>query len=470
MDIDLRTLFLVHSVVSVTLGALMVTFWYAHRTIPGLGQWTLGTGLISLMTLGAALRGVVPDFLSIVVANGLGFASLAAYWNGIRLFGGRRVYWIGAAAVIGLAVVFMAHRTYVRDDVLDRIAAASALMSAGCFLCAGELLRGPARTLRSTALPAAVLFALVGFTFAARAASTAFLAPGQDFFASTTVQGAHFLVSLISNILTVVALLMMATQRLQRQLETRNAELEAAWTRAEDASRAKSEFLATMSHELRTPLNAVLGFSDVMRLEVFGPVGHARYREYAQDIHASGTHLLELITKVLDISKAEAGKLAVEATALDPRPILESAARLIRDAAEAKRIRFSLDLPETPPPCHADPQALRQILLNLLSNAVKFTPEGGAVTAGLRPQAGGDVEFVVHDTGVGMPTTEIPRLMRPFEQAASGYARQNGGTGLGLSLVGSLVQLHGGDLRIESAIGQGTTVTVRLPAAGSRAA
>src|SRR5262249_10239275 len=151
------------------------------------------------------------------------------------------------------------------------------------------------------------------------------------------------LVALIGKILFVVSLLMMAAQRLQSQLEVRNRELESARARAEDASRAKSEFLATMSHELRTPLNAIIGFSDLQRQEMFGPLGHERYRQYATDIHASGAHLLELITTILDISKAEAGKLEVLPVDIDPRSALDTAVTLIRGAAEAKRIRLSTE-------------------------------------------------------------------------------------------------------------------------------
>ncbi|HET8728491.1 MAG TPA: HAMP domain-containing sensor histidine kinase [Alphaproteobacteria bacterium] len=463
MEIDLRTLFFVHAVVSVALGALMVVFWRAHRGTPGFGQWTLATALLGLTTLGGALRGIIPDFLSIVVANSLAVGSLAAFWNGIRLFGGKPARWGGAIAAFGAVAAFLAHRTYVQNDVLERIIVFSAVLSAGCFLCAHELLRGPARTLPGTALPTAALFGLVGLTLAGRAVSTALFPPEPDLFARTTAQAIHFIVSMVSNILAVVALLMMGLQRLQRQLETNNADLEAARARAEQASGAKSEFLATMSHELRTPLNAIIGFSDLQRQQVLGPIGHPRYREYAEDIHASGAHLLELITTILDLSKAEAGKLEVAPTLLDPRSILRSVMQLIGETARAKRIRLSLDIPEMSPPCFADPHALKQILLNLLTNAVKFTPEGGAVTIRLRALDDGGTEFVVRDEGIGIAAEDIPRIMKPFEQATRGYARQNGGTGLGLPLVDALVRLHGGTLAIDSTVGRGTAVTIRLP-------
>jgi signal transduction histidine kinase len=307
------------------------------------------------------------------------------------------------------------------------------------------------------------LFGMAALSLAFRAVSTGVSPPEPDLFATSAAQSLHFLVSLVSKVLVVVALLMMATQRLQRQIEGRNADLQSALAQAEQASRAKSEFLATMSHELRTPLNAIIGFSEVQRRELFGPLGNPRYREYAADIHAAGTQLLGVITSILDISKAEAGKLEVAPVDLDPRPLVEATVPLIRDAAAAKGIRLAVELPVTLSTCRADPQALKQILLNLLSNAVKFTPEGGTVTMQLRALADRAIEFIVRDSGVGMAAADLPRLMKPFEQATHGYSRQNGGTGLGLPLVDSLVRLHGGTLHIDSAVGRGTAVTVRLP-------
>ncbi|HEY4134387.1 MAG TPA: HAMP domain-containing sensor histidine kinase [Alphaproteobacteria bacterium] len=465
MSIDIRTLFVVHVLVSLTLAVLMFVFWRGHRNTPGLGHWTFGTALLGLGLLGGGLRGAVPDFFSIVVANVLGIVCLASFWNGIRLFDGRPARWTMPLLATAATLAFQMHQTYMAHDTPSRMVVVSLLNAGGCMLCAYELWRGPARTLRTPALLAAALFGVIAATLAFRGLSVALLSTAPDLFASTPAQAVHYLVSLISKILIVVALLMMVVQRLQRQLEERNADLEVAQVRSEQASRAKSEFLATMSHELRTPLNAIIGFSDVQRREMFGPLGHPRYREYAADIHASGVHLLDLITSILDISKAQAGKLEVIPIDVDPRLMLDASLLLIRGAADAKRIRLSIEPAPAPSTCRADPQALKQILLNLLSNAVKFTPEGGAVTVLLRGLPDGAVAFVVRDSGIGISASDLPRLMKPFEQAARGYAQHNGGTGLGLPLVDSLVRLHGGTLHIESAVGVGTTVTVRLPPA-----
>lgn len=237
---------------------------------------------------------------------------------------------------------------------------------------------------------------------------------------------------------------------------------------AENASRTKSMFLANMSHELRTPLNAVIGFSEMMQGEIFGPVGDARYRDYTRLIHDAGEHLLELINDILDMSKIEAGKFEIERLRLDAREIVGDCLSLMQEHASAARVDLSGDLPAGPLWVMADRRALKQILLNLVSNAVKFTPAGGSVTVSLdaRAQLQGDEpvwRIVVRDTGIGIPPEAIKRLGSPFVQIRDSADRAHKGTGLGLALVRALAEMHDGALHIESAPGTGTTVTVKLP-------
>jgi cell cycle sensor histidine kinase DivJ len=230
---------------------------------------------------------------------------------------------------------------------------------------------------------------------------------------------------------------------------------------ADAASRARSRFFASMSHELRTPLNAVLGFSDVMRSAMFGPLP-ARYAEYADDIHSSAKHLLDLVGDLLDVSRIEAGRYELEFSRFDAREAAEGAARMMRPAAEAGQVRFELAIGEAPIEVEADLRALKQMLLNLTSNAVKFSGAKGVVTLSLGVEHDMLVAAVT-DTGPGLTSDEIGRLARPFEQTKEGRLQSSRSSGLGLALVKSLCELHGGKLEIESEPGQGSTFRMRLP-------
>ena len=241
-----------------------------------------------------------------------------------------------------------------------------------------------------------------------------------------------------------------------------NEELRAAKVAAEHASVMKSRFLATMSHELRTPLTSILGFSEIIRDQLFGPVGVADYAEYAGDICASGRHLLDLINDVLDLSKIEAGKFELDVVAFDPHFLLATCVRQARGRAAGRDLQMSLEVAPSLTVMWADERAVRQVMLNLLSNAVKFTADGGRIAVRGR-QDGEMVLIEVADTGVGIAADKLGRVLEPFEQADNRYNRSAGGTGLGLALVNALVKLHGGSVGIESKPDAGTTVSVSLP-------
>jgi PAS domain S-box-containing protein len=238
-------------------------------------------------------------------------------------------------------------------------------------------------------------------------------------------------------------------------------ELQAARTRAEAASATKSRFLANMSHELRTPLNAIIGFSDILKREMFGPLSE-RYAEYAQLINNSGAMLLELINDLLDMSKIEAGKFELFHEDFAVGELIADSLQLLTPRAKQGGIVISVEATPHDVRLNADKRATRQILLNLVSNAIKFTKPGGSIFIDVR-EAGNKLRLSVRDTGVGIAKDVLPRLAQPFEQASNDATRTQGGTGLGLALVKSLTQLHGGEFKIESEEGQGTTVTVDLP-------
>ena len=245
-----------------------------------------------------------------------------------------------------------------------------------------------------------------------------------------------------------------------RAARRRELELERAQAEAEAQNAGKSRFLANMSHELRTPLNAIMGFSDIMRQRLFGPISD-RYAEYAELIHESGGHLLDLINDVLDMSKIEADRYELSCETFDARDAALGVQRLMRGQAERAGVQLRTELPRESLEVLADRRALKQIVLNLISNALKFTPRGGTVSVGMSRHAQ-VLELVVADTGVGIGPEDLQRLGRPFEQAGAA-AQKAGGAGLGLSLVRSFAELHGGGMVIESRLGEGTTVTVRLP-------
>ena len=251
----------------------------------------------------------------------------------------------------------------------------------------------------------------------------------------------------------------------QEQLSELARKYEAEKIRAEAASQAKSDFLANMSHELRTPLNAINGFSEIMAGEMYGPVGDPRYRDYARDILSSGQHLLALINDILDMSKIEAGKLNMRFEPVCLEELAEEALRLVRNRAEGAGLTLVLDFVDLPD-VEADFRAIKQVLLNLLSNAIKFTPRGGRVTVrGERRQdsLGERVRISVQDTGIGISAQDLERLARPFEQVENQHSKTTQGTGLGLALTKSLVEMHGGLLDLKSSPGQGTVVSFALP-------
>ena len=243
-------------------------------------------------------------------------------------------------------------------------------------------------------------------------------------------------------------------------------ELRAAKTTAERASEVKSLFLAKMSHELRTPFNAIIGFAEMIAGRSLGDGRDAieAYAGYAAEIRDSGQHLLDLLNNILDISKIESGRMAVQIDRFDLRQTLNSALGMIRALAHSQGVALILVTKAPLPDTRADERAVKQIVANLLSNALKFTPEGGRITLEARPSEDGGFEIRVGDTGVGIAPDQIERVLLPFEQGDNRYSRAMGGTGLGLALVKGLVELHGGTLRIESELGQGTTVIAAFPA------
>ena len=249
------------------------------------------------------------------------------------------------------------------------------------------------------------------------------------------------------------------------QLRLQNFELAA---KAEDASRAKSRFLANMSHELRTPLNAIIGFAEVIHNQFKGPVGNPQYIEFARSIHQSGRHLVGIINDILDLSKVEAGQVALDEEHTPVKAVLDDAAALVRQPGDAAQLVLDVTIENDLPDVFIDAQKIAQALVNLVSNAIKFTPPGGQIRVRAF-KAGGDVAITVSDTGAGIAEDELVEVMKPFVQSREAERRKIQGTGLGLPLADQYVKLHGGTLSLISALGAGTTATITLPASRTRA-
>ena len=232
---------------------------------------------------------------------------------------------------------------------------------------------------------------------------------------------------------------------------------------AEAANRAKNEFLANMSHELRTPLNAIIGFSEVIGAEILGALGSPKYLEYANDIHKSGEHLLDLINDILDLAKIDAGKMELRESNMTLDEIVNDCLMLVSTRARHSEISVISRIAPDAPGLRADKRAVKQVLLNFLSNAIKFTPQGGQVTIDAQTDADGNFGLSVTDTGIGMSPAEIEVALTPFGQVDSRLARQHVGTGLGLPVSRSLMRLHGGEVVVTSALGVGTTMTALFP-------
>ncbi|MEO0327755.1 MAG: HAMP domain-containing sensor histidine kinase [Pseudomonadota bacterium] len=247
------------------------------------------------------------------------------------------------------------------------------------------------------------------------------------------------------------------------ELETEKSFSEDARNRAEEANLAKSRFLATMSHELRTPLNAVLGFSEIMRDEVLGPINNEVYRDYAKDIHSSGSHLLKLINEILDLSRIEAGKHELNEEPLNLTKVVDDAKHMIEIKARKKEIRLSTSYQEKLPKVWADERAIRQVTLNLLSNAVKFTPTGGEITLKIGWTAKGGQYISIKDSGPGIPQEEIPLVLSSFGQGTIAIKHAEPGTGLGLSIVQALLHMHQGRFDLKSKLREGTEAIAYLP-------
>ena len=237
-----------------------------------------------------------------------------------------------------------------------------------------------------------------------------------------------------------------------------------AKTEADEVNRSKSEFIAHMSHELRTPLNSIIGFSEIIKNEMFGKIGNEKYKDYAFDINNSGAHLLSLINDILDVSKIEAGAVTLSDDIFDPRTPLNESIRMLKNRAHNAGIQITSEVSDECPNLKADELRVKQMILNLLTNSIKFTPKGGKVQILVHGHLNAGLEIEVTDNGVGIAADDLERVMQPYGQAGHDAAvRVEESTGLGLPLINMLIELHGGTMKLTSAKGEGTQIILRFP-------
>ncbi len=393
--------------------------------------------------------------------------------------------WLSILGVVIQARIFLRHatghaklggwkRSFILAEALQgAVWASSVLLVIGAHDAAAQtfvlfvlLLVGAMSAMISAPVPAAVYAGLVPLTVAIGA----FAQPAVDyqFLPVLAVAGGaqlYFVVLARRLYATTLTTLSFQAEKDELIVELEQAKLNSdeARRRAEEASLAKSRFLATMSHELRTPLNAILGFSEVMKGELFGQHSVAVYRDYSADIHSSGQHLLMLINEILDLSRVEAGRYDLKEESTSLALIVEDCQHLLNIRASKREITVTEMIEPSLPPIWADERAIRQVVLNLLSNAIKFTPQGGTVTLKVGWTAQGGQYIAIRDTGPGIPEAEIPIVMTSFGRGTLAQKNAEEGSGLGLPIVKGLVELHGGSFTIRSKVRQGTEVIVILP-------
>jgi signal transduction histidine kinase len=484
LPLDLRTTLAFTSLLNTVFAVAIILLWRRdrHRYLPA---WSGGYAALALALILIAGRDRIPDFLSIVVADAAVLLGSILLYLGTAMFYRRRPALPAAWGLFAVSIAGVLWFSYVRPDINMRTLIITAAQLAITAVHLAQFF-GPRRHVRWSESALAIFFICIyAIMLLGRFLWTLTDPVTASLLVPTTGQNAVVLLQALSGVgvglglcnLHAAALIDTARESEQRlaeandeltkltvRLELRNTEYAQARDFAETANRSKSQFLANMSHELRTPLNAIIGFSEMIRDGMLGPIGTPVYRDYAADINRSGMHLLQLVTDILDVSRAEAGHLSLNEEICDPARVVEGSVVMIREAAHQGQVALEVAPMDRTPWLFADERRLRQILINLLSNAVKFTLPGGRVAVSLALESDGGLAFSVEDTGIGMSQAHIEIALTPFGQVDSQLNRQYEGAGLGLPLTRQLVDLHDGELEVTSRLGEGTRVVARFPA------